>query len=145
MIIVAVIVAVLAAASVPRFARTAERFRSEQAVLALVQQLRYARDRAVGTGLAVEWIWDPAQRCGRLEALTPDGYAPLTDRFSRNRALPPALTATLTDQDDGRITFFQDGTSEPASLQLASAQRTYTITVDAVTGQITLATGLTAR
>jgi hypothetical protein len=80
-----------------------------------------------------------------VEALTPEGYVPLAERFAYGRPLPPALTATVVGQDDGRITFFQDGTSEPASLQLVSSQRTYAITIDAVTGHITLATGPAAR
>ncbi len=144
LVIVAVILAGLAAASVPRLTRTAERIRSEQAVFDLVQQLRYARDRAVSLGQAVDWVWDATERRARLEVLTPEGYTPLSERRWRGRRLPDPLTLDLTGQDEGRISFFPDGTSEPASFQIASPKRTYTITTDATTGQSDLS-GTPAR
>ena len=147
---VTALLAVLVAVSVPKFQRTANRLRLEQASAQLTQTLRYARERAVGEGREVDWIWDERARQSHLEALGETEQVERLDERAADRAvLPPA--AILDLMRDGQLVdcrcvrFFPDGTGDPTTLTLKKNQETlYTITIHGATGQACLAAGAAA-
>lgn len=166
-ILVAVIIGILVAASVPRFKDTAQRLRTEQGAVLLAQQLRYARERAIAQGSAVVWVWDPQQRTTALYEASgeeppawrenPDGAVPKVpaevslrverqdDPLSCGDGVGPAACSgcqCLAFQPDGTN---QDGASAPTTLALASRQLEYLITVDASSGDVRLSTGTAAH
>ena len=143
-ILVAVVLGLLLTASVPRFQQTAQRLHTEQTAFALTQLLRYAHERAVTNGRSVVWVWDETARRARLAVVEEDGQRQwLTEHVARSRPVRGEITVTLAREgaevDD--VTFFPDGTSQPATLQIAHRMFHYTVTIDATTSQPLLATG----
>jgi type II secretion system protein H len=142
-ILVAVVLALLLAAVVPRFQQTAQRLQTEQAAFALTQLLRYAHERAVAQGEAMVWVWDAEARRARLALLAEDGQRQwLTEHVARSRPIHEYITVTLAREgaEVDTVTFSPDGTSEAATLRVARQPFSYTITLDAATSQPVLST-----
>jgi type II secretion system protein H len=142
-ILVAMVLGLLLTASVPRFAQTAQRLRTEQTAFALTQLLRYAHERAVIQGSPMAWVWDAQARRARVAKVEEDGQRQwLTEHVSRSRPVREDIAVALVR--DGAeveaVAFFPDGTSEPATLHVAHRPFSYTVTVDATTSQPVLST-----
>ena len=145
--LVAVVLALLLTASVPRFQQTAQRLQTEQTAFALTQLLRYAHERAVAQGNPIVWVWDGAGRRARVASVGDDGERQwLNEHVARSRPVREEITVTLAREgaEVGDVTFFPDGTSQPATLQVAYRAFTYTVTVDAATSQVILSTNPSA-
>ena len=147
-VLVALALALLLMATLPNFQKTAQRLRAEQTAFEFTQLLRYAHERAVAEGHATSLVWDPdAQRAG-LEVIQDDGQPlRLSERAARSAPLAGGLSVSLSRESSlvDRITFFPDGTSEPALLRVLYDEHDYTVTVDAATSQVVLATGSAPR
>ena len=144
---VAVVLGILMTASVPRFQQTAQRLQTEQTAFALTQLLRYAHERAVAQGSAIVWVWDANAHRAHLELVRDDGESePLNEHVARSGSIRGEITVTLArgNLELYAVTFFPDGTSEPATLQIADRAFSYTVTVDAATSQATLSTAPSA-
>ena len=133
-VLVAVIIAILAAASIPRFAQTAQRLRAEHAAFEMAQLLRLAHERAVSESDETLWVWDGVTRRARVE---PSG--------TQGSALPEGIAVQVSRQgvpvECGCIHFFPGGTSEPLTVIVGP----YRITVDETTSQVLLHEGAAAR
>ena len=142
------ILGVLLTVSIPRFAATGERLRTEQAAVELSQLFRYAHERAVAQSAEIVWVWDSEARRARLQTVGDDGSAQWLDERSA-RSAPLSETIAVHLERDGapvdRVQFFPDGTSQPTSVSLARGQDTYTVSVDGTTGQALLTAGRAAR
>ena len=143
LVIVSVVIAILLAASVPRFQQTANRLRTEQLAYELVQTLHYARQRAMAEDRVIGWVWDSNLRQVRLDSMG-DGQniEALDDPWVQRVKVPGGLTIRLEWEDLPleRIQFFPDGTSDPAVLEVIPQDKpgsVYTITVEPATGQAT--------
>ncbi|MBI2093740.1 MAG: prepilin-type N-terminal cleavage/methylation domain-containing protein [Candidatus Omnitrophica bacterium] len=151
-VLVAAVLAVLMAASVPRFHETAQRLRAEQTAFSLAQLLRYARERAISQGEVVIWHWDAATRRVKLNAV--DGKDPLQWPQDCNEEglsifppirisnVPEAFQVTLLRENTQAecVHFYPDGSSTPSSVHLLWGELEYAIIVDATTSQVTLHT-----
>jgi Tfp pilus assembly protein FimT len=157
---VTVVIALLLAASIPRFAHTAQRLRVERVAFELTRLLRFAHERAVTQGREVAWAWEtPAQRAILHEQLPTDDDADPTWRpVPSSRSVPLAGDASLHvtyEQEPlgcpeavagtSCVRFFPDGTSESSTVTLVVGGQRYTATVDATTGRVVLAAGTPAR
>jgi prepilin-type N-terminal cleavage/methylation domain-containing protein len=153
--LVAAVLALLLAVSIPRFAQTAERLRAEQAAFELAQLLRVAHERAVFEEREVVWTWDEQARRARIAAAAgapgpdPDDGEPAMALRSSTAALPRPLTVSLTREDDAVdcqcIRFFPQGTSEATTVTLQFRSRRYTMQVDGTTSQVALTAGAAPR
>lgn len=131
------VLAVLAGAAAlvaPSVGRTAERVRARAEVGAVAAFLRAAREHAVTRGQTLEVVVDRdahtlvAQRAGREGAGGALRRRTVSARL-RIEARPPGA----------RVTFFPHGTSSGAHFALAAdGAGSYVITVDALTGRITM-------
>lgn len=166
-ILVAVIVGILVAASVPRFRQTAERLQAEQAATLFSHQLRYAHSRAVAQGRRIVWAWDPQSRKARLyETDDDDPEAWEEERGGAVPVLPAGVSLRLEREDDPLacagglgpggcdgchcLSFSPDGTSQdgtaaPTMVRVTHGALDYLITVDAATSDVRLSTGAAAR
>ena len=133
-VLVAVIIAILATASIPRLSQTAQRLRTEHAVFEMAQLLRLAHERAVSESDESVWVWDGLTRRARVE---PSG--------AQGSPLPEGIAVQVSRQGQpvacDCVQFFPDGTSEPTTVTVG----TYHITVDATTSQVFLREGAAAR
>lgn len=133
MTLVALVIAILAIAAVPRLTHTAQRLRAEGAAFELMQWLRLAHQRAVAEGATVTWVWDAEAHRAALE---PDG--------PRTPSMPPGVEVAVLR--DGRpvdcrcVRFFPSGVGDPATITVGP----YTIAVDGATSRTHL-TGVPAR
>ena len=147
-VLVAIALTVLLTATLPRFRQTAQRLRAEQTAFEFTQLLRYAHERAVAEGHVTSLVWDhDAQRAG-LEVIQDDGQPLwLSERAARSAPLAGGLSVNLSRDSSpvDRITFYPDGTSEPALLRVFYDEHDYTVTIDAATSQVVLATGPAPR
>ena len=159
LILVAVILSILLAASMPRFQQTARRLRAEQTVFEFVQLLRLSHERAVAEGREIVWVWDDESHRAQLYALTTvDGDTaatarPIEDRFGRSARLVDDASLELEHPDGAGgcpegvpeqaacIRFFPDGTSEPTTMTVAVGPRSYVVTVNEATSHAVLTTG----
>ena len=147
---VTALLAILLAASLPKFQVTADRLRLEQSMFHLTQTLRAARERAVAEGREIVWVWDDDARRSHLEAQAVDGRLEQVDERAAMQASLASGAAVemmrLHQQVGCRcIHFFPDGTSEPATtVTVKSPGRVYTVTVHETTGQACLAEGTAA-
>lgn len=135
-------------AAIPRFQQTAQRLRAEQTASEFAQMLRYAHERAVTEGGAVAWVWDEDTRRASLDLTGDDGETGAPEgRVVRSAPLAAGLSVRVTRGDEliDRVSFFPDGTSEPATLSILRRDRVYTVTVDGATSQVLLSTGPVAR
>ena len=142
-ILVAVVLGLLLTAAVPKFQQTAQRLQTEQAAFSLAQLLRYAHERAVIQGRAAVWVWNVEERRARVAQLEDDGQRQwLTEHVSRSRPVREDIAVALVRDgaEVDAVTFFPDGTSEPATLQVAHHPFSYTVTIDAATSQPALST-----
>jgi len=141
--LVAVALAMLLAAAMPRFSDVAGRLRLEQAAFGMARGLRTAHELAVTQGRVVTWAWDDDARRARLATLDPDGHQTwLTGTLGHSETVPSALTVAVEFDDAaeaGQLQFYPDGTSQPGLLRLSDARASYTITMDPSTGQPRLA------
>jgi len=148
--IVAAVMAVLLMASLPRFQHTAERLRIEQRVFEFAQLLRYARERAVAQSRDAFWVWDDDARRAHLEQADELGRP---ERLEERAALSAPLLegATLTVTMDGQrsacdcVQFLPDGTASPSLIRVTLDDLSYTVAIDAATGQAKVAAGAAAR
>ncbi len=139
-VLVAIVLAILLTATVPRFQQAAQRLHTEQTAVDLMQLLRYAHELTVAQGEAIAWVWDSDTRQARLARVADVGRQWLTEPQARSRAIDDEISIEGT-QDVDAVTFFPDGTSEPATLHVASGRNAYTLTVDAATSQVALSAG----
>ena len=127
LVLVALIIAVLAAASIPRLSGTALRLRAEQAAFEMAQLLRLAHEQAVSEGRDATWTWDDTVRRVRVD---PSG--------TLGSPLPGAMSVQVSRSGElvecGCVRFFPAGTSEAAAITVGP----YTITVDAQTSRVLL-------
>ena len=140
-VLVTIVLGLLLTASVPRFQQTAQRLHTEQTAFALTQLLRYAHERAVAQGNAIAWVWDAAGRRARLASVGDGGERQwLNEHVARSQPIRSDSVVSLVRQggEVDAVTFFPDGTSEPATLQVAYRAFSYTVTVDATTSQAIL-------
>jgi len=147
-VLVSVVLSLLLAASIPAFQGTAKRLEIERTAFALAQQLRYAHARAVTEGQTTLWMWVEAERCAQLEAIDESGVrSPMRGRGAQSRAVASTITIRLHQEDRPleSVSFFPDGTSESATLQVSRGDHAYQVTVDATTSQVRLETGPAAR
>ncbi|MBI4597687.1 MAG: prepilin-type N-terminal cleavage/methylation domain-containing protein [Candidatus Omnitrophica bacterium] len=168
-VLVAVVLVILLAATIPNFQGTARRLHLEQIATQLAQQLRYAREHAVAAGNITVWAWDAQEMTSRLYALMIDSdqqatVEPLTDRMLRFPPLDHEIEVHLSREADGLacpeqapgcsecacLQFHPDGTVQngstvPAYLHITQDGLAYTIQIDASTGSIALSSGSTAR
>lgn len=139
------VLAMLMAAVIPRFARTAQRLRLEQTAFAFTQLLRYAHTQSVMRGQTIFWVWDDDRRRAHLEILLDDGSrVPFTDRVATSRVLEEGMSVRLTrgEQAVEEVPFFPDGTSESTTLRMALPAHSYTVTVDRTTSRAVLRQGV---
>ena len=133
-VIVTVIIAILATASIPRLSQTAQRLRAEHAAFEMVQLLRLAHERAVSESTEAQWVWDDATRRVRVE---PSG--------TRSAPLPEGIAVQVSRQGEpvecACVRFFPGGTSEPVTVTVGA----YRMTIDEATSQVFLRTGTPAR
>jgi len=139
-VLVAIVLAILLTATVPRFQQAAQRLHTEQTAVDLMQLLRYAHELTVAQGEAIAWVWDSDTRQARLARVADVGRQWLTEPQARSRAIDDEISIEGT-QDVDAVTFFPDGTSEPATLHVASGRNAYILTVDAATSQVALSAG----
>lgn len=137
------VIAILLAATAPRFSRTLRKLRLERTAWSLVQSLRFARAQAIILEKDVDWIWDSDDRWFDL-AISEDGYfKPLKEWRLKKGSLSDDVAITLLR--DGiparRIRFFPDGTNESLDLTVEQPANSYTIAVDGATGQVVLSIG----
>lgn len=148
LVLVAVVLSILLAATAPRFSLTAQRLRVEQSAFELAQLLRAAHEQAVVGGRQTKWVWDADARRARVESSEPVDDAPVQP-LMESAPLPEPIEVRLTRQgqsvDCGCVRFFPGGTSEPATLTLTAPSATYAATVDEATGQVVLTAGPAAR
>lgn len=152
LVLVTVVLGILLAATVPRFAATAERLRLEHTAFELLQLFRTARARAVNEGLTVVWVWHAAERRVELERHDPASgtITVLTERETRSAALPPGTTLTIT-QGGQRVAcdcvaFGPDGrvetlAVEPLQVDMGYRGTRYHIELDAQTSRTVLSAG----
>ena len=161
LVLVASVIAILLAASIPQFVQTAQRLRIEQQAFALTQQLRYAHELAVSEANEIIWMWDPTARQAQLlQVLTGADRRVSIQKASGRAATSPTLdeSASLGSPNERNLLgcpadaggadcvhFFPDGTSESVTLPLHAPARAYTIQVDGATSQVVLKTGFPAR
>jgi Tfp pilus assembly protein FimT len=141
-------------ATVPRFQQTAQRLQTEQTAFTLTQHLRYAHERAVAQGDRVVWVWDAQERQAHLEVEVVQSddstqRSTITGNIARSRPVRGEITVTLAHEgsegSDNEVTFYSDGRSQATTLQIAHRTATYTVTIDAATGQSTLTSGASER
>lgn len=147
-ILVAIALTMLLTASIPRFHQTAQRLHAEQTAFGFTQLLRYAHERAVADGRATAMVWDADASRASLEIIQEDGQPLLlAERAASSEPVSREISVRVTR--DGapaeRVTFFPDGTSEAAIVELAADTFLYTVTVDAATSQVALSKGSPAR
>jgi len=162
LVLVCVVVGILLAATVPRFQHTADRLRTERSAFELTQLLRYARERALVEGQETAWVWHRTDRVVSIERVAtsdpsgvtgasqgPEQSQPDAVRFTQSSPLPQGVEIDVAR--DGQavecscVRFFPDGQSEPTMLTIRSSQQTYTISVQAATGQVVLTAGVPPR
>ena len=148
--LVAVILAILAAAAIPRLQQTALRLRVEQAASELAQLLRAAHEQAVASGEEMVWVWDPQASRARVEpAGAEGGEAVPAGAALRSAALPDGFSVQLALDGEPAacncVRFFPEGTSEPATLTVGFRTHVMTATVDETTGHVVLVPGAAAR
>lgn len=162
-VLVAVIMAMLLAASIPRFVQTAQRMRAEQQAFGVAQHLRLAHEVAVSDGSEIVWVWDPNARQARLLAIRLDAQGtPSNEWLEGHSTKSPRFEegSGLTSSDAGEsplgcpidvppeaacIHFFPDGTSESSTLTMHLSQEAYTIAINGTTSQVLLQAGPAAR
>ena len=155
-VLIAAIISILLAASLPRFQRTAQRLRLEQSAFALAQALRFAHELSVTDGAEVVWAWRGGEQADRIwergEAdepwrdRSPSARATLTGGVSL--AVDPAefpLGCPEPLASSACIHFFPDGTSEPTTVTLRLDAHTYRVTVDGTTSDALLFAGPAPR
>ncbi len=146
-VLVAVVIAILLTASVPRFQQTAVRLRREHAAFEIAQLLRYAHERAVAQGRETVWRWDAEARRAVIEQA--DAVSGVAEEIAKSAALPDEAPVSLTVQGSpvacACIRFYPDGTSEPVVLTVGPDPRPYTIAVHETTSHVTLTPGPAAR
>ena len=102
--LVAVILAILAAAAIPRLQQTALRLRVEQAASELAQLLRAAHEQAVASGEEMVWVWDPqASRARVAPAGEEEGAAAPAGAAFRSAALPERRSIPVSRQRKSRV------------------------------------------
>ena len=133
LVLVFAVVTIAAAVSAPVVARSIDAARARAEVGAVITFLRSARVRAVTRGEATEVAID-----GRVHALVVR-RAGARDGTPTTRVLSPLLQVAA---DRVPVTFLPQGTSSGGRLAIeAPGPRTYVVTVDALTGRVSLGRG----
>lgn len=153
--LVAVVMAIVLLASLPRFQRTAQRLQVEGTAFELVQLLRYARERAVADNRETVWAWSSDGRRAQLYQLGVEPGTPavtrLEGRLARTRPAQAGLTVVAEESPQpvpcpagmpsaaACVSFLPDGTGDPVVLQVrADDESAYLITVKGATGHAQL-------
>lgn len=149
-LLVAVAIAILLTASLPKFQHTAQRLRAECAAMELAQLARYAHARAVAQGVEVRLAWSAAERRAYLDTVASDGTATrLTESAARSGPLPAEASLRITGGDELAVCecarLFPDGTSDGATLALEWQRRLMQIAIDGTTSQVRVSSGLAPR
>ena len=146
LVLVAVVIAILLTAAVPRLQQSARRMRAEQAAFELAHLLRAAHEQAITGSVETVWIWDSEFLRARVERSS--GSAGSGSAF-KSSTLPQGLTVSLVR--DGAavecqcVRFFPEGTSEPTTLTVRLNEDVFTATVDETTSQVRVSAGPVAR
>ena len=155
-VLIATIISILLAASLPRFQQTAQRLRVEQSAFALAQLLRFAHELSVTDEAEVVWAWRSEERLGRVWERGEDD-APWRDRSPSSRAtlaegvaldieaLQPPAGCPEPVAASACVHFFPDGTSEPTTFTLRLDTHTYQVRLDGTTSDARLLAGSAAR
>jgi prepilin-type N-terminal cleavage/methylation domain-containing protein len=144
LVFVAIVLGVVTVSIMPRFQSRWQRLQEERSAFAVAQSLRAARSLAVSRSQPMAWVLDA--EAGRMWIEQDDGSAKrVAGRLGSSKRLPEAVTiqAVQDDKSVERIRFFPDGTTEATTLLIGTAQQPhYRIAVDAVTGQVTIASAI---
>ncbi len=145
LIFVAVVLVLLMLGAAPSFTNNARRLRLETTAFDLVQLMRYANEMAISQSSDVVWVWDDNNRQVVLETQVEDPLlgpirTQLSDKRAKSKRLSDEYQLTLTsdDVDAEDVTFFADGTSEPAEWVLTNGKGSYRAEVDRYTSQVSL-------
>lgn len=140
LIFVALTLAVVMVAIVPRFEPMRTRLEAERTAFEVAQMLRSARVVAITQHQPVTWRWDEEARRMWLGVPQAGGdMTPVPGRFGQPRRLSErlALAVSHDDQPVTQIHFFPDGTSQSTLLLLTSdSVARYQIVVDGATSQV---------
>ena len=155
-ILIAAVIGILLAASIPKFQQTAQRLRAEQAAFGLTQLLRFSHELSVTDGAEVVWAWEGIGRTigiwergdeeGAWSDRSPSSRAALGEAVSlavEHRA--PPLGCPEPVAASACVHFFPDGTSEPATVMVQVDNHSYRVTVDAATSDALLFAGPAPR
>ena len=155
-VLIATIISILLAASLPRFQQTAQRLRVEQAAFALTQLLRFSHELSVTDGTEVIWAWQGSERASRVWERA-DDEGPWRDRSpSTHTRLAEGVSVAVESGEPplgcpeplaaaSCVHFFPDGTSEPAMLTVHLDDHSYRVTVDGTTSEVLLFAGPAPR
>ena len=149
-VLVAVILAILLTATVPRFQQTARRLGAERAAFELAQLARFAHERAVAESREMVWVWDAEHSRVRIEPAETSEASPEGGAGDRTESAPlpsgSGVSVAVGNQEPNCrcIRFFPEGTAEGATLTVTMDEQTYAVTVDAATGQARVAPGAPA-
>ena len=145
-VLVTLVVALLAAAAVPRMSETAQRLRVEQTAAELAQLARAAHEQAVAGAQVVAWRWEGD---ARRAAVVVEGAAGLEGaRLLESAPVPAAIEVTLAlprAADCACARFFPDSTSDGGTVTLEAPAGAYTVAIDATTSQVALRSGPAPR
>lgn len=161
LMVVVVVVGVLSAVAIPRFAASADRAALREAARSLVSAAQYARSEAVLRRRVVRLGWlpdvDPArpgdQPGYRLEAQVDAAAAAAGSAFAavtRGAVKPTPVGGRVSLQRlvlaDGStadaVRFYPSGRSDAASIQLASAAAACSVLIEPITGRAKWVEGL---
>lgn len=140
--LVSVVMAALMLAVLPRFQDVLQRSRVERAAFALAQMVRVARARAVTGETPIVWVWAAEERRVQLAQPQPDGTRVwLEEAAARSRPVEPEVTVAVTREGatEEAFTCFPDGTCEAAVIDVVRGSQGYEVSVQAATGQPTVA------
>ena len=170
-LLVAAVMAILLATTLPNFQRASQRLQLETAAFHLAQQFRYAHQESVARQEDIVWRWDESEQRSRLYAVTDEAGEPVIAPLAEQRLASAPLAnlqagAVLTRDgdvlacDDDRLVngcsrcacirfhpdgTVQDGTTIPVNLVVRQHDLTYTIRVEAATSRVSLVQGAAVR
>ncbi|MBI3312400.1 MAG: GspH/FimT family pseudopilin [Candidatus Omnitrophica bacterium] len=146
LVFVTLLLGLLAVSALPRFEQEWSHLQAERMALSLAQMLRTARALAITQSRPIEWVWQSDTRRVWLGTSEEDGsIEPLSGRFGRAQPVPEPVGIVVTQQDGSlaSVSFFPDGTSQPALLRITERDvPRYQIAVDGTTGQVAVKAAL---
>ena len=133
LLVVLVILALAYAMAVPSFRGSTERVEIRVVAEKLAGNLRAVRASAIGKNQAMALSFDAINKTYRIDGS--DAAIPLPSRFAVT-----VVTAreTVRGAADTRLLFFPDGGSSGGRITLGDADRTITVAISWLTGQVTI-------